>query len=241
MVALNAVIVRHERRVRLVFSSALAVGAFTSTSYYTVTSQDGLGASPGVQAVIQVPDSPAVAELQLDADLVQGGLYRFSAVAVPAADLSVTPDPSELDALFGQKAEPGAAATAPVAPEAEVVLYGRDLHWNSDDFEENAEGDLARLEGAPLVQRDLTARALSEGLPWDPTYGAKPRGYVDGAGASLRSLRSAVVAQTRADDRVSEASATLDLEADAGPTIAVKAKLVGGQTVAPITVQNLVS
>lgn len=241
MVDFTAVTIRHERRVRLIFSSALGVDAFTSTSYYSVTNQDGLAASPSVQAVIQVPGSSNVAEIQLADDLVQGALYAFLAEGVPAQDLSVTAPGSSLEALFGQKAEPAAAATVAVAPAAEVVLYGRDLHWNGDDFAEDGDGDLGTIEGAACVHRDLTARALSDGLPWDPAFGAKPRGYVDAAAGSLRTLRGAVVAQMRADDRVAEASAELDLEADAGPTIRVKAKLIGGQTVAPITINNLVS
>ena len=53
-IALANVQIRHERRVRLIFSAALAVGAFTSTAPYTVTSLSGEAASPTVVAALTV-------------------------------------------------------------------------------------------------------------------------------------------------------------------------------------------
>ncbi len=60
------------------------------------------------------------------------------------------------------------------------------------------------------MQAALTRRLASEGLPWDDTYGAKPRRYIDGTPGALPALRGTLVSQALADDRVKTASATLD-------------------------------
>src|SRR6185369_9525815 len=87
---------RSLRRIRLVFSKTLAAAAFTSTSYYSVTSVDSSGASPGVVAALAVPDSPYVAELAVSLDLAPGGIYTVATNGVPAMDASTTETPTTL-------------------------------------------------------------------------------------------------------------------------------------------------
>src|ERR1019366_5884757 len=52
--ALNAVYVVHERRIRRVFSGALAAGAFTTLSCYTILDTDGSGVSPTINAAFTI-------------------------------------------------------------------------------------------------------------------------------------------------------------------------------------------
>ena len=84
-IALTAVDPRSQRRVRLVFSHALSVGAFSSLAFYSVTS-DGAGVSPAVNGAFLVPSSPNVVELSVTEDLLDGAQYTVSAVGVPATD-----------------------------------------------------------------------------------------------------------------------------------------------------------
>ena len=63
-IALTTAIVRHERRLRLVFSNSLGAGAFSTLTWYTITS-DGTAASPSVVAAYAVANSPQVVELHL--------------------------------------------------------------------------------------------------------------------------------------------------------------------------------
>src|SRR5262245_28735780 len=110
-VAFNAVVIRHERRIRLVFTNTLDMSAFTSVSYYSVTSIDGSAASPSVVRAFAVGNSPNVVELQLSLDLVQGAAYRVSAVSVLAIDATTTPNPSNVTVRMARE-QTGAAIGA---------------------------------------------------------------------------------------------------------------------------------
>jgi hypothetical protein len=79
-IAFNAVLFRHERRARLVFTNSLDSAAFTSTAYYSVTNLDGLASSPAVQKAMGVANSPEVVELQFGADLVPRALIGLTLV-----------------------------------------------------------------------------------------------------------------------------------------------------------------
>ncbi len=202
--SLNAIVIRHERRVRLLFSRPLAIGAFTSTAFYTVTNQDGSGTSPGVQKAMVVADSSHVVELQLDSDLTQGGVYLFSAVAVPGNDATVTPDPSGLFATFGVQKQ-ALLQSAGGVPDIYALLFGKDILFNGGDFVEDHTGDLAANDGLDCFVADMNNIAISDGLPWAPAHGVHARQYVDGARGALPGLRGAAEAAFLADDRVSVA------------------------------------
>lgn len=226
-ISLIALQIKHERRVRLVFSAALAAGAFSSTSYYGALNLDGGAASPGVQAALVVSSSPNVVELQLDIDLVQGALYRFSAVGVPAIDTSTTPNPSELDARVGQERRAAAVAThgAPLA--LDRVLYGEDVRWSVSDFQEDQAGDLAETAGIESAHDDIDRRLRSNGVLWDNLYGLRAREYVDAVVTTLGELDGSIRSQVLADDRVESVDVQVDASEPDSPVLIVDPKLIG--------------
>lgn len=212
-IALTSLLIKHERRVQLLFSTSLGAAAFTSTSYYSATNLDGSGASPTIVAVFMVAHSPHAVELALGCDLVPGGRYEFAANGVPALDAGegVTPTPSTTIGTFGN---PTVAATKQKAgtSELEALLYGVDLLFANGDFVEAPSGDLDTISGAANLTGALYRRLFSDGLAWDPAYGLRSREYVDGPAGLLTSIRGRAEAQMRADDRVSAASAQVETD-----------------------------
>lgn len=233
-IALQNLIVRSKRRVRLVFSEAVASGAFVA-DFYSVTSLDSFGADPTVNGVLVVPDSPQDVELSFSIDLAPSGGYQLSVAAgVPA-----------LAGGTSAAANYRFAAPAPLTPPSPEVgvtdvfsdLYGDDIAFAEDDFVETAEGDLATNGGGPQnVVAALTDRGLAEGLPWDDTYGAKPREFVDGSDTELTTLRVRTIAQFLLDDRVSQASATSSSDPSGESDINVSVTLVGQSVPTTVTV-----
>lgn len=208
-IELTGVVVRHERRLRLVFSNALAVGAFGSPApaYYVLTNQDGKGIDPAIVAAIVVAGSSANVELALGADLVPGALYRLTAIGVPALDASTSTAAS--DELF----RVGVPTTSPneeaKVGDADLLLYGRDLVHTGDDYVETAEGDLAQIGGVANVKAAIRRRLLGRPLPWAPNYSPRARRYVDAPTPSIGGLRGDLEAQAMRDDRVRACKAKL--------------------------------
>lgn len=202
-IQIGPVIILHERRIRVTFTAALAVGAFTSLSFYSVTSLSGQAASPSVVAAYIVANSPHVVELVLGADLVQGQSYQISAVGVPAqGGGGTTPDPSNQSATYGTKPQ-AVGPTKGGVSELDEVLYSRDLRFNDGDFVETPGGDLDTVAGNENLTNALNRRLLSNGLPWDPKYGLQAYQHVDGTGQGLLPLRGRAESQMKLDDRVS--------------------------------------
>jgi hypothetical protein len=199
--------IHSRRRLRLGFSESLAAGAYTTLTYYTVTCEDAGGVDPDVVAAFVVPSSPAVVELALGDELVDGSAYTVSAIGVPASGGSTTPAGSVLPM------RPGVVRARPVAisPEDDIlaITYGADLVWDGSDFVEDAQGDLSEVSGRENVHAALKRRLTSDGLPWDSTYGTKPREYVDGSSLAAQQLRGALASQAVQDDRVKRAIATV--------------------------------
>lgn len=212
-IQIGPVIILHERRIRVTFTAALAIGAFTSIAYYSVTSLSGQAVSPSVVAAYVVANSSHVVELVLGADLVQGQAYRISAVGVPAQDATTTLDPSTQDATYGTAPRTVGRVKAGVS-ELDEVLYSRDLVFTEGDFIETVDGDLATIAGEPNLFQALERRLESNGLPWDPTYGLRAYDHVDGTGTGLLPLRGRAEAQMKADDRVSSAVARVTADQD---------------------------
>lgn len=205
---------RGSRRVRLIFSGGLASGAFTSTSLYTVTSTDGLGANPtNVVAVFAVANTPTAVELAVDQDFASGGLYEMGCTAVPCADLS-----SFTGTIDARLSLPLATPvnTEPAASDVDLLLYGRDLLHDGNDFVEDATGDLGTVSGRDNLQGAMERRMVSEGLPWDDTYGPKAEQYVDGPETEAKPFAGALVAQARADDRIQQATVDI-VQSDTDP------------------------
>lgn len=227
-VALVSAQIRHERRVRLFFDVALAAGAFTSLSFYSVASVDGKATPPNVIKAFAVAGSPTVVELALDGDLVQGAAYSFSAVGVPALDLSVTPNPSAAVAQLPLEVRPAALRTRGSPSDLERTIFGVDLLFDAD-FAVDPSGDLSTQGGAPVLRRDLAARLLSDGLPWDATFGLRPRQYVDGAANAVFALRGKAKDQVLLDDRVRDCQTSVDVSDPTAPVITVAPVPVGNQ------------
>ncbi len=190
---------RSARRIRLLFSKNLAVGAFTSTSFYTVTCIDGAGASPPVVAALAITDTAYAAELALSTDLVPGGSYVVSAVAVPAQDASTTPPGTELPLRQPQRLEGPSQELS--ADALSAFFFGADIQFQGD-FLETANGDLARVIGTENVRGALARTMVSDGLVHDPSYGSHVREYVDGPAGALGTLPGKVQKALLRDDRV---------------------------------------
>ncbi len=226
-IALNNVQIRHERRVRLIFSTTLAAGAFTSVAFYTVTSVSGEATSPTVIAALTVTGSPEVVELQMGADLVRGQRYTFSAVAVPAADLSTTPDPSEVVAYYGEIL-PSPGLQSGGVSELDELLYGRDILFDGGDFVEDGQGDLLTISGVVSLEAALRRCATSNGLPWAPEYGVHADEFVDVPIEGLLPLRGRAESAMRADDRVARVRVTIESDNEGGTgTVAIDVTPIG--------------
>lgn len=233
-IALTAVEIRSQRRLRLAFSMTLAAGAFTSTAYYSVASVDGAGSTPTVNAAFAIPSSGHIVELSLDADLTEGVPYTVSAIGVPATGGGgVTPAGSTLQFQLGvirQSLRQNDTASLDVWAD----VYGEDLHWDGEDFAEAANGDLDTLGGSANVRASVIRDIGSDGLPWAPEYGGKLRRFVDGPSTSIAEVRGICIKRALADDRVLSAAATVvppDLSDPGRSAIEMDVTLLGGQTV----------
>jgi hypothetical protein len=221
VVALLSAAARHERRVRLVFDGPLTLAAFTNASLYAVNGANG-GAVP-VSGLVGLVGMPNQIDLALGADLAAGVVYSVIAAGVPAVDGSKTaPGTSATVRLAAPPAVPSDAEVTP--DDVSEVLYGIDLVWGAGDYLEDAAGDLAAVSGPENVKAALMRRFASDGLPWDDTYGAKPRRYIDGSPLVVPGQRGALVRQARFDDRVKAARATLSADAS---EFDVSVKLIG--------------
>jgi hypothetical protein len=194
-----------------VFDGALAPAAFTSLAPYSVSGDDD--STVAVAGAIGLLGMPNQLDLALGADLEAGVVYMVDASGVPAADGSATPAGTSAPARLA--APPPAPVDTEVSPDdIEAALYGIDLVWDGQDYAETAAGDLATVGGSDNVEAALTRRFASDGLPWDNTYGAKPRRYIDGDSGAIAPLRGTLVRQARLDDRVKTARAALSPEGD---------------------------
>jgi hypothetical protein len=226
-ITLAAVAIRHERRVRLAFTAEIGPGAYKA-DLYRVENFDGLAPGVPVRKALLVPNSPAVVELQLDADLAQGRLYRFFAEGVPALAGGVTSVGTFVDAAVSR--EPGGApigAPQPKGTALEVLLYGRDLGWTNGDLAETLSGDLELASGRAVAEADLARRLLSAGLPWDASYGLQAQEDIDGSPFALPVLRGRAIEQVYADDRVAEVDVTVYVARLGEPALVVRYRLVG--------------
>jgi len=207
-IALTNVAVRHERRIRLVFSVSLASGAF-NPALYVVTPNEG--SQPLVLAAYVVQNSPSVVELAFDRDLSQYATYSVAALNVGGTDGSFT------------SATAGAGNSAPFAigvvvtpsnvenPDADLaaLVYGEDLVWDGFDFVETDAGDLATVAGLPNLEGAIQRRvAQDRPLPWARSYGGQPGRFVNGPTPLAATVAGNSQRQAMADDRVKSATVT---------------------------------
>jgi hypothetical protein len=234
-IALQSLFIRHESRIRLIFSNTLASGAFgvPAPAAYVITNEDGLGVSPSVSAAMVVSDAPTNVELALSQPLVAGARYKVSAVGVPATDLSVTPGGTEELFLYASRSQKDTREQTVI--DRERLLYGVDLVWNGSDFEESATGDLARVSGTPNVTKALWYGVVAEGLPWDPDWGGKAREFVDSPSPAGVSLRGSVVSHVLRDPRVESVETEFEVN-ETSTILHLTPKLKTGQTMEKVSV-----
>lgn len=228
---LRTLLVRHERRVRLFFTSALAAGAFSTLTYYAITCQDGAGPDPNVVAAYAVPNTPSAIELVLDQDLVDGGLYLFAVSGVPAADTSTCPAESQVARVSFGITPPN--VEFPASPDdRDALIYQRDLVWDGADLVEDASGDLATVTGQTNAVNAVVRREMAEPLPWDPNYSPNAREYVNAPNVTLDDLRVSLVSQALLDPRMAQASATVSKPLDSAgeePVLSITVTPIGGK------------
>ncbi len=213
---LLAIQVRHERRLRVFFSGAvLGGGNWNNIASYTVENLDGAGAYPGVAKVLPAPGNTAAADILLDADITPGGLYQLNALGIQGADFTSTPNPATQPFRWGD--EPGTIDDEQPQEDVGAIVYGIDLVHNGDDFVEGPDGDLTTVSGLPNAQGAIERRLVdSDGLDWDPTYGARPDTFVGGPAPAASMLRGRLIRQALLDDRVRTAGASFQFT-DASP------------------------
>lgn len=233
-ILLQAVSVVHERRIRAVFTNTLAAGAFgaPAPAYYALTNADGIASDPVIQAAMIVSGNTTVVELVLDRPLVKGALYTLSAVGVPALDLSVTPGGSQLQVRWGAMAVQ--ENLEPFVRDREKLLYFVDLLWNGIDFQETATGDLDRVSGTANVTKALQRGIDASGLPWDQTYGARLREFVDSPSVVAGTLKGSLTAQLLRDPRVQSVKVSYEI-VDDKTYLYADPVLVSGETAERVT------
>ena len=231
--ALLTVLFRGDRRIRLIFTGALASGAFTSTGPYAVASADGAGASPiSVVAVFAILGTPNAVELAIDSDLSGGLQYTIMCTGVPSADLSSFTGSITSEVGLSVASAPN---TEPAQNDYERLLYGVDLMHDGTDFVEDPTGDLAELSGPDNWQSAMEWRMGSYGLPWNPGYGPEPDQYVDAPQTYQLPLAGSLLAQARLDDRTAQAS--VDLASDTTGDFYFNLKITGRDKLQTVTVK----
>ncbi len=233
-ITLNSIEIKHERRIKLIFSEDLDSSAFgaPAPAYYTVTCEDSLGSDPVVSAAMLVTGNPHIVELAFDRDIVKGSLYSVSAVGVPAFGGSFTPDPTTLQFRFGLTAP--LRDVEPILQNRDELLYGVDLLWNGADYQETASGDLDRIGGTANVTKALYRGLEAQGVTWDQSYGARVRDFVDSPSTTAGTLKGSVQAQILRDPRVKTTKIVVTTD-DADTFMLITPTLVSGEVLKPVS------
>ncbi len=235
MIHLQSVVIRTATRIQLIFDVPVQSGAYgaPAPAWYSVENEDGKAVDPTVQAALLVPNSSNVVELVLSADLVHNALYTVVADGVPGTDATSTSGDSRK--IRWGLTEPK-RNLEPIFNRREKILYFIDLFFDGRDFQETATGDLMQISGPPNVTKAVYRGIESNGLPWDPTYGAKARQFVDSPSPSAGTLKGSVNAQILRDPRVSQAKVTFTQEDDK-TFLHADVKLTSGVTTDRVTVE----
>lgn len=207
---INAIEFRGTRRIRLLFSGALGAGAFTSVSFYAVSSDIGPSPTNVVQA-FAIVGTPNGVELAIDEDIAPGAIYTLAVTAVPFADASTC-----TGSIQGSTAQPmtAPADVEPSTTDVDLLIFGRDLLHDGNDFVEDTTGDLATIDGAPNWKGAIGRRMASYGIKWDRRYSPRADLYVNAPDAYKLPLAGTMVAQAHADDRTKTAKIVVTQAAD---------------------------
>jgi hypothetical protein len=227
--------VRHERSLRLIFTNTLAGGAFgvPAPAFYAITSVDSAGRDPTISAAMVVAVNGQAVDLALGIDLVPDGIYQVSAIGVPAIDSTVTGGSSTTQFKWGKNFV--SQNKEPLRDDRSRLLYGIDLLFDGGDYEETAAGDLARVSGPANVTKALYHAVETSGLPWDPTWGAGAREFVDSPSAASGTLRGSVSAQILRDPRVKKIAVDIQI-GDAETLLLVTPTLVTNEPIEAVSI-----
>lgn len=227
-IELTTITPKTPQRLRLAFSNSLAGGAFGAAPvFYTLTPNTALGSPTLVRAALVIIGQPSVVELALSDELQPGASYIVTAIGVPAIDASVSTVASTQQFTFAAAVNSHILQVEARTDDGEVLLYGRDLIWTGSDFQETSNGDLARVSGANNAVAAVERRLFSDGLPWNSAYGAKPRQYVDAVPGVMGNLRTSLLGQAYADDRVKKVSVTYAFDTNDQINFSVDIDLIG--------------
>lgn len=174
-------------------------------------------------------------ELTLGSSLVKGVIYTVSAIGVPSTDSSMTGSDAVLSLRWGLQQTP--LNVEPTLKDKRRFIYGVDLLWTGVDFQETATGDLDRVDGTANVTKALNRRVECEpgDLPWDTTYGAGVRDFVDSPSSAAGTLQGTVSAQLLRDRRVKSLKINYEI-ADEVTYLYVDPTLVSGESLERISI-----
>lgn len=199
---------------------------------YTAASEGPVAASPTIRAVYRVANQPSSAELVLDIDLVSGAAYTITMVNVPA--LAGGPVFSGTGRLVYSSAQTAVPNVEPIVSDYDVILFGRDLVWNGNDFEEDVNGDLATIAGIPNAEGALRRRFLGSPLPYAQNYSPNAREFVDSNDATP--LGSRLREQALRDPRVLSVKVFATEDSDGNIVFEITPKFIGDRPAEPISV-----
>ena len=185
LVALLSAVARHERRVRLVFDGGARPGRVHAASglYAREPASDGSRWPSRVWSACS--GMPNQVDLALGADLQAGVVYTVGAVGVPAA--------GRLGRRRRDQGSPcGSRARRPCrwTPRSRPTTspsYSTASTWSgaARTTPRARPGTSPRSAARTTCRRRSTAGSRPTGLPWDDSYGAKPRRYIDGTPGAL--------------------------------------------------------
>lgn len=229
---LNQILIKSATRVRLIFSGALASGAFNA-SKYSISNVTLDGTGPTVDAALAVAGFTNQVELVLNSELGTGNTYAANCTSVPAADASTFTGSA---ASFWGQSVIFTPNVEPAQNQGDALAFGRDLVHNGNDYVEDATGDLATVEGIPNVQGALFRRVVSYALPWDASYGARLDDYVDGPNAQAAPAAGLIKKQMLADNRTQSATVTLEEDDTGGAFFRITPVLKTDKKIGPFDV-----
>lgn len=196
------------QRIRVLCTQALAVSAFQSLAYYSVTNLDGMGAIPTVQAVFAILNTPQAFELQLSYALCPGSQYQVTVTNLPFADSS-TFTGSLVAQVPAQPNTPN-PQNEPSTGDLDLLFYGRDIAMTElGDFALLPTGDFQTVKGRPNWRGAVLRAQMSNGVPWNRNYGARPNDYVNAPTQYQLPFSARLVQVARADDRTLSAQVSI--------------------------------
>lgn len=198
---------RSPTRFRLRFDGALASGAFGPSSlagYTAAESYDGSAVAARTWAMsgaIAIISDPAAVELVLSLSVSDGAWFWviFNA-AVPA--ISGPPFAGALSPTIRTAEKVPAPSPEVPTSELDAIIWGEDFIFRDGRWVESSSGDMLVETGMGVAVHALERRQISEGLLWDPSYGLRPRRFVDAPTVNAPAIAGEAQAQAVADDRV---------------------------------------